>query len=69
MDPREKLVYLHDRSGRPWWHSGRFVPKEHPRDIIWDLEAAGHNHRIQLTFDLRTLKLYARLIEPFESDE
>lgn len=62
-DPNEKLVYLNDRSGRPWWHGGRFVPKEHPRDVIWDLEAHGHLHRVILTFDLRTLKLYAKLID------
>jgi hypothetical protein len=77
VDPKERLVYTHDRRGRPWWHGGRFVPAKRrplegepgarttPRDVIWDLKV-GDRRRVQVTFDLRTLRLYARLIEPAE---
>jgi len=77
VDPKERLVYTLDRRGRPWWHGGRFVPARRrllegepaarttPRDVIWDLKVEGRQ-RIQVTFDLRTLRLYARLIERAE---
>lgn len=63
IDPKEKLVYLADRRGRPWWQGGRYVPRRGPRDVRWDLKVSP-TRRVQITFDLRTLRLYAKLIEP-----
>lgn len=67
-DPREKLVYTYDRHGRPWWQGGRFRParpRTTYRDVVWDLKV-DDRRRVQIAFDLRTLRLYAKLIEPAE---
>jgi len=62
-DPEERLVYTHSPNGRLWWASGAYRPPATPRDVIWVL-AVAPGHSITLTFDLRTLKLYAKLDEP-----